>query len=588
MANWRRFARLAVALATLMTLAALLAGCSLPWQQSQASQLQQPDLAKDQTLTMVMRFLDPGMGLAMLDPAQALTFDPATFQAASLLFDSLVTLDAKGQIEPWGAQSWTVSPDGLAYTFTLRPHQRFSDGAPVTAADYAWSLDRMANPCVTGDSLGGDYFPFTFLAAVKDAAAFQREGCANGRPTGALTTLIGDALLTDASGQTLTIRLAQPSSAFLASLATPLAAVLERGAVTSANLGRDGAWTRHLTDGATGRGGSGMFYLATSASAAYEPGAANALNKLVFKPNPHWWGQRAGKKPHFSEIQMLRGNLDTFLIDDSVAYADRVDFQTLQQNPAVRRQAYYHEQPLYWVLTLVFNWTKAPFDDLNARKAFCLAINRAQFNEQVYPGVALPGWHLIPRGAPGYNPALNGLDGAPATGDSALAKRYWQAYLAAHPGPAPQVTMVVQSQLTVMNALAQGWRDALGVDASVYVPDMIVTPEPASQQVSALNMGLGYADPHYAFPEDYTARLGVNLPAADALLRRADALAEMSQRIPLYQQAEQLYLENVAVCPLFQRVAAYAQRSWVKGDFGEDGRGVFPNDAWLTGYIARH
>ena len=583
MANWRRYAQLTLLLGTL---AALLAGCSLPWQQQQAAQ---PDLAKDQTLKMVMRFLDPSTGLAMLDPAQALTFDPATFQAASLLFDSLVTLDRKGQIEPWGAQSWAVSPDGLGYTFHLRPNQRFSDGAPVTAADYAWSLDRMANPCVTGDSLGGDYFPSTFLAVVKDAAAFQREGCAAGRPAGALTSLIGDALLPDANGQTLTIRLAQPSGAFLASLATPLAAVLERGAVTGDNLGRDGAWTRHLTDGATGQGGSGMFYLATSASAAYEPGAANVLNKLVFRPNPHWWGQRAGKTPHFSEVEMLRGDLDTFLIDDSIAYVDRVDFQTLQQNPAVRRQPYYHEQPLYWVLTLEFNWKKAPFDDLNARKAFCLAINRAQFNQQVYPGVALPGWHLIPQGMPGYNPALNGVDGAPATGDSALARRSWQAYLAAHPGPAPQVTIVVQSGsslIPIMNALAQGWRDALGVDASVYVPGMIILPEPASQQVSALNMGLGYADPHYAFPEDYTTRLGVNVAAADALLHQADALAEMSQRIPLYQQAEQLYLDNVAACPLFQRVAAYAQRSWVKGGFVEDGRGVFPNDAWVRGYIA--
>jgi ABC-type oligopeptide transport system substrate-binding subunit len=80
----------------------------------------------------------------------------------------------------------------------------------------------------------------------------------------------------------------------------------------------------------------------------------------------------------------------------------------------------------------------------------------------------------------------------------------------------------------------------------------------------------------------------VSVPAADALLRRADALAEMPQRIPLYQRAEQLYVDNVGACPLFQLVAAYVQRSWVTGGFVEDGRGVFPNDAWVTGYIARH
>ena len=51
----------------------------------------------------------------------------------------------------------------------------------------------------------------------------------------------------------------------------------------------------------------------------------------------------------------------------------------------------------------MMNWKIAPFDDVNARKAFCLAINRDQINQQVYQGRNMPTWHLVPKGMNGYN-----------------------------------------------------------------------------------------------------------------------------------------------------------------------------------------
>src|SRR6185437_11274583 len=87
---------------------------------------------------------------AALDPGVAIHPESAygTVQPTTLLYDTLVTLDRNEQIEPWDAESWTISPAGLTYTFTLRPNQRFSDGALVKASDYAWSLDRLVNPCL--------------------------------------------------------------------------------------------------------------------------------------------------------------------------------------------------------------------------------------------------------------------------------------------------------------------------------------------------------------------------------------------------------------------------------------------------------
>ena len=49
------------------------------------------------------------------------------------ILDSLVTEANNGSIEPWLATSWTVSTNGLTYTFTLKPGVKFTDGTPLNA-----------------------------------------------------------------------------------------------------------------------------------------------------------------------------------------------------------------------------------------------------------------------------------------------------------------------------------------------------------------------------------------------------------------------------------------------------------------------
>lgn len=61
-------------------------------------------------------------------------------------FDNLVYLDDKGAITPWLAKSWSVSPDGLTYTFTLRDDVTFSDSETFDAAAVKTNLDRIRDP----------------------------------------------------------------------------------------------------------------------------------------------------------------------------------------------------------------------------------------------------------------------------------------------------------------------------------------------------------------------------------------------------------------------------------------------------------
>jgi peptide/nickel transport system substrate-binding protein len=79
------------------------------------------------------------------DPAHA--FNPTSGMVNRVAYDTLVTFpdgDAS-EILPLLATSWSISEDGLTYTFTLREDVRFTDGSPLTAEDVAFSFMRLKN-----------------------------------------------------------------------------------------------------------------------------------------------------------------------------------------------------------------------------------------------------------------------------------------------------------------------------------------------------------------------------------------------------------------------------------------------------------
>jgi peptide/nickel transport system substrate-binding protein len=91
----------------------------------------------------------------------------ASYQVAINCYDRLVGFGSRqlptgemsydyDTIVPELAESWTISEDGLVFTFTLKPDATFTDGTPVTAADVKWSFDRAV-------SVGG--FPSTQMRA---------------------------------------------------------------------------------------------------------------------------------------------------------------------------------------------------------------------------------------------------------------------------------------------------------------------------------------------------------------------------------------------------------------------------------------
>ena len=79
--------------------------------------------------------------------------DPTAGAAAAIdeivyanVFEGLTRIDQNGVVQPQLATEWSVSDDGLAYTFKLRPNARFHDGTALDASDVVFSLDRARGP----------------------------------------------------------------------------------------------------------------------------------------------------------------------------------------------------------------------------------------------------------------------------------------------------------------------------------------------------------------------------------------------------------------------------------------------------------
>ncbi|EJJ25739.1 ABC transporter substrate-binding protein [Rhizobium sp. CF142] len=77
-----------------------------------------------------------------MDPGEA--FELSTAEVTSNTYSLLVRLDMNDTSKIKGdlADSWTVSDDGLTYTFKLKPDLKFASGNPITAEDVAWSFER--------------------------------------------------------------------------------------------------------------------------------------------------------------------------------------------------------------------------------------------------------------------------------------------------------------------------------------------------------------------------------------------------------------------------------------------------------------
>ncbi len=562
-------------------LAVVLAGCNQLSAQPSPTKGPATAPAADQVLRLP---LAPGETVATLDPA--LQLDAGADGALQLIWPTLVTLDQSAQPRPWAADKINISSDGLQYTFQLTPGLTFSDGTPLNADTFAYSLNRLLDPC-TGSRLA------YYLYALKDAYAFSNETCeldSSGAPvvSGPIKTLEKDSIIAS-DPQTLLLKLAQPSAYFLAELSNVACAAVPEQLIT-----RYGdTWTNHLSAG-TGFGGN-MFRVTTWV----------AGHTLVLTRNPHFWGTQ----PKLGQIDYTLGETANAAYSAYKNGQADVGYAPASGYSAASSGSSFHAVGDLTEDYFAMSWHIAPFTDLRMRQAFALALNKQSLVGQVFQGTAEATNHIVPDGVPGYDTSLTGPDGKPAVSGNVvkaqqLEQSYVQSVCSGVVSQCPPVTLTVASGYPEQAALAKAaltmWQAALPgypislttIDDSTFLDDLAGNVTAPTLQFWATFWVADYPDPQdwlslQFLPTSAYNSSGVDLTTANSLLAQADGELDLTQRMLDYQKAEQLLVDQVAWIPLDQEKIWWESAPYVEGYIVAPS-GQTPLQVWQNVYIARH
>ncbi len=476
------------------------------------------------TVTLEPGTLDPQRGSFPNEVAQML-----------MVYEPLLSYDPK-TLRPVPAAARdlpAVSEDGLTVTFTLREQLLYSDGAPLTAGDFAFAWTRLCDPNVAAE--------YSFAAYViagceawnnldpkrADAAELQRAKAALGVHAPDDTHVV--------------FTLARPAPYFLA-----VAAMWIGAPVRAADVAAGDSWTQPAT-----YVGNGPFKLVEWVH----------NERLVFERNDRYrspaklkrWTKLVVPEAAVAKMAFAAGELD-------VAPASREDGAVAA--------------PPGWSFYIGFNTLRPPFDDPEVRLAFARSLDRAAYVRDVLQVPGVPSESLIPAGLPGADLADRTQAFDPVAARAGLAaSRYANAL--------PPVTFTyVQRPSTARTAalikwaIAQ-WSENLGVTVTEDPVDVRgfgpLVRFPAQQpQLFSLGWVPDYPDPQDLLTTIFhssstVTRTRYRSDVFDALVMRADVERDPRLRIDLYQQASRVLTRDAPVAFLYSTEARYLVSPRLRG-----------------------
>ncbi|MCB0128677.1 MAG: ABC transporter substrate-binding protein, partial [Caldilineaceae bacterium] len=162
------------AMLTILLLVALLAACAAPAANAPAAESATESAGNESTAMADSGEPVPGGTLrvafqnewAGLDPHIASSY--SSYQILNNVLEGLTFYDDDMNLQPWLAESWEQSEDGLTWTFHLRQGVLFSNGREMTAEDVKWSYERLINPETGAGNAARVGPPETKIEAVDD------------------------------------------------------------------------------------------------------------------------------------------------------------------------------------------------------------------------------------------------------------------------------------------------------------------------------------------------------------------------------------------------------------------------------------
>ena len=307
-----------------------------------------------------------------LDPALNSAIDGAN--TLITVFEPLLLIDENNEVIPGQAESYTVSDDGLVWTFTMRDGLKWSDGSDLTAKDFEYSFKRLAAPDTAAP------YAETVVGMIDGYADATGNPDADGNTT---TEPDFDALNVVASedGKTLTVTLSYPCAYF-----DKLAAFAAMSPVQQATVEANGdAWCTAPDTYVC----NGPYYISE-----WVPS-----ERIVLAKNPNYVGGWDSSKIVSDTITLL------LLEDSSAAYAayNSGEAQLVKDVPTDEIPSLtkaedggdFYVDTILGTYYISLNDQKEPFTDPNVRKALSLAIDRDYVANTIMQGTYTPAYNMV-------------------------------------------------------------------------------------------------------------------------------------------------------------------------------------------------
>ena len=444
----------------------------------------------------------------------------------SSLMEGLVHKDGETlEPRPGVAKSWEISADGRVYTFYLRQDARWSNGDPHNAHDYVWSWWRALQPAL-GNLYAYMYFPIANAKAYYDGEISD-------------FSQVGVKALDD---YVLQVTLTEPIPYFLQLLDHYSTYPVHRATVEKFGTA-DQRGTRWTFEGNIV--GNGAFQLKEW----------KINRRITVERNPHYWN-----------AENVRLNQVVFYPTENVTTEERM-FRAGQLHysgiPSDKIQAYSQSddpslriQPYLGVYFYRLNVNKPQLSDKRVRRALGMTINRDQLVSQITKGGQIPAYAITPPGTMGYYPESD-LAFDPEGAKKLLAEA---GYPNGEGFPTTEILYnTSEGHRKIAVALQQMWKKHLNIDVILLNQEWKVYLDTVSNhhyEIARAGWIGDYVDPNN-FLDMFLCNGGNNRthwcnPEYDQIiLQQVPKAKTHQQRLELFQQAENILLDEMPVIPIY-------------------------------------
>jgi len=497
----------------------------------------QQGLASNQTLrfniTTEPNSFDPGQ--------EQYTYEAAVSRQA---FEALVKPKPDlSDVQAATAESWSVSSDGLTWTFKIRKNAKWSDGQPVKAQDFVYGWQRILDP-----RLSAPYADPFFTEVVKGAGEYGKLDPK--KDADKIPAFIQGLGLKAQDDNTFVVQLQQPAP-FFKWIASLFMAVPVRKDIVE-KYGSD-KWATKPEQ--------------IISNGPYKISEIAAKDHVTLVPNEFYWGG----KPTITKI------VESEISDDNAEFAKyqngeedigRVPLANtdlVRNDPKLSKELLQiPELSMFWIQ---FNNTKAPFNDVNMRLAVTQAVDRDSLVKDVLKGRAVASTTFIPKGQTGYKPELGDIQKF----DPVKAK----ATLAKVPNKPSEIKFLIRN-LTASKQIGEFVADQIQKNLGISVKQEVIDSKTVTSRLRKkdFEMYIGGWLGDYPDNQDWfdifkcgsgNQFSGYCSKQYDDLVKKADGELDAKKRQDLYDQAHKLLIDEMAGGFLYQRTAFWLKKPYVQG-----------------------